>query len=133
MTEKEWNLYVTGYEGTEIYSLADIVEFNKHHPNNLGKLCLWVCSLTICTKRGLTPQYVQITPNQQLLERALNSRMPTEKYAEGVKIICEAAGVNGINKTLADFNLDVIIGPMDGRTPAVAAATGYPVGTMPLG
>ena len=31
--EKEWNLYLTGYEGTEIHSLADIVEFNKYHPN----------------------------------------------------------------------------------------------------
>ena len=38
--EKEWNLYLTGYEGTEIRSLADIVEFNKQHPNEalpLGK------------------------------------------------------------------------------------------------
>ncbi len=59
--------------------------------------------------------------------------MTEEKYAEGVKTIREAAGVNGIDKTLAEFNLDVIIGPMDGRIPTVAAAAGYPVGTMPLG
>lgn len=74
-----------------------------------------------------------VHPNQELLQGALNDTLSEEKYAEGVKTIRDAAGVNGIDKTLAEFNLDVIIGPMDGRIPTVAAAAGYPVGTMPLG
>ena len=74
-----------------------------------------------------------VHPGQQLLEGALDDKLTEEKYAEGVKIIRQAARVNGIDKSLADFNLDVIIGPMDGRIPTIAAAAGYPVGTMPLG
>ena len=66
------------------------------------------------------------------MEGALNDKLTAEKYAEGVKIIGEAASTKGIDKTLAEYNLDVIIGPMDGRIPTIAAAAGYPVGTMPL-
>jgi amidase len=64
---------------------------------------------------------------------ALDNRFSDDKYEEGVSIIRKAANINGIQKTLADFELDVIIGPMDGRIPTIAAAAGAPVGTMPLG
>ncbi|KAK4220873.1 amidase signature domain-containing protein [Podospora fimiseda] len=43
------------------------------------------------------------------------------------------ARITGIDKTLCDFSLDVIISPMDGRIPTIAATAGYPVATMPLG
>ena len=72
-------------------------------------------------------------PGQQLLESALSDNLTDEKYAEGVKIIREAARTNGIDRTLAEYDLDVIVGPMDERIPTIAAAAGYPVGTMPLG
>lgn len=44
-----------------------------------------------------------------------------------------AARVQGIDNTMTAHGLDVILGPMDGRIPTIAAAAGYPVGTMPLG
>lgn len=34
---------------------------------------------------------------------------------------------------MTEYDLDVILGPMDGRIPTIAATAGYPVGTMPLG
>lgn len=43
------------------------------------------------------------------------------------------ARTQGIDKTLAAHDLDIILGPTDGRIPTIAAAAGYPVGTMPLG
>lgn len=74
-------------------------------------------------------------PGQQLLEEAIdeNKRISATKYEEGVRIVRDAARTQGIEKTLAEYNLDVILGPMDGRIPTIAAAAGYPVGTMPLG
>jgi amidase len=81
----------------------------------------------------LADEHDTVHPGQQLLEGALNDKLTEEKYADGVKLLRQAARTNGIDKTLADYNLDVIIGPMDGRIPSIAAAAGYPVGTMPLG
>ena len=41
--------------------------------------------------------------------------MSDDKYAKGVKILREKANTNGLDKTLSDFDLDVIIGPQDSR------------------
>ncbi|KAF7938251.1 hypothetical protein BELL_0526g00060 [Botrytis elliptica] len=49
------------------------------------------------------------------------------------KVALPAAKTNGIDKTTHQFGLDVIVGPMDGRMPTIAAAAGYPVETVPLG
>jgi len=98
-------------------------------------LCHQVSNLSVypAPRNGKLIHGTLVHPNQKLLEGALNDTLSEEEYAEGVKTIREAARVNGIDKTLAKFNLDVIIGPMDGRIPTIAAAAGYPVGTMPLG
>lgn len=74
-------------------------------------------------------------PGQQLLEDAIDEskRISDDKYQEGADILRKFARIQGIDKTLAAHDLDVILGPMDGRIPTIAAAAGYPVGTMPLG
>jgi amidase len=72
-------------------------------------------------------------PGQQDLVAALNDSLPTDEYEKIKTHIKLVAKTNGIDKTLKDFDLDVVIGPMDGRIPTVAAAAGYPVGAMPLG
>ncbi|TGO31342.1 hypothetical protein BPAE_0001g02420 [Botrytis paeoniae] len=93
-------------------SISDIVKFNK-----------------LNAKVALPAEH----PGQQLLESASEDKMPEEKYAEGVSLIREAAKTNGIDKTIHQFGLDIIIGPVDDRIPTIAAAAGYPVGTVPLG
>ncbi|KAH6848069.1 amidase signature domain-containing protein [Chaetomium sp. MPI-CAGE-AT-0009] len=110
--EPAWDRFLARYKETPVRTLAELVKFNREHADI-----------------ALPP----VHPGQQLLEGALNDKLTKEKYAEGVNILRQAARINGIDKTLADFNLDVIIGPMDGRIPTIAAAAGYPVGTMPLG
>lgn len=128
---KAWAEYLKGYENAGIKNLEDMIRFNKEHadvelPTSKSKMAssaLLYCLMTMPTGY----------PGQQLLELAVKDTMSDEKYKDGVKICREAARVNGIDKTLADYNLDVILGPMDGRIPTIAAAAGYPVGTMPLG
>ncbi|KAL8418926.1 hypothetical protein RB594_002220 [Gaeumannomyces avenae] len=111
---KEWSGYLKGYQDCDIKSVEDIIKFNKKN-----------------AQQALPPRY----PDQQLLEMAVNDKLPDEKYNEAIKVVKEAArhGVSGIDKILAEHDLDVILGPMDGRIPTIAAAAGYPVGTMPLG
>ena len=108
-------------------SVQDLVDFNKEHADKElpdGK------KLSSAARWPLTsPEY----PIQQLLTAALGPRISDEKYDEGFKLIRNAARINGIQKALKVHDLDVIIGPMDGRIPTIAAAAGSPVGAVPLG
>lgn len=109
-----WEEYLRGFEGIGIKSIHDIIGFNKRN-----------------AEKELPPRY----SGQQLLEESIGSTkiISDEKYEEGIKLIRNAAGVGGIDKTMTEYDLDVILGPMDGRIPTIAATAGYPVGTMPLG
>jgi amidase len=64
---------------------------------------------------------------------SLNPLFTPEKYAKGLQIIRKAAKTNGIDKILAEHDIDVIIGHMEGRMTTIASAAGCPAGTMPLG
>ncbi|KAI1318485.1 amidase signature enzyme [Xylariaceae sp. FL0255] len=109
-----WSGFLQRFEGISIKSVKDIVEFNRQN-----------------AERALPPQY----PGQQLLEGSIDMKniISQEEYEKGLKVIHNAARTQGIDKTLNEYNIDVILGPMDGRIPTIAAAAGYPVGTMPLG
>ncbi|TGO65068.1 hypothetical protein BCON_0004g00650 [Botryotinia convoluta] len=109
---KAWEKFLKNFPSSSMKSIADVVKFNK-----------------LNAKVTLPAEH----PGQQLLESALEDKMPEEKYAEGVSLIREAAKTNGIDKTIHQFGPDVIVGPMDGRIPTIAAAAGCPVGTVPLG
>ncbi|KAF7894383.1 uncharacterized protein EAF01_009834 [Botrytis porri] len=109
---KAWEKFLENFPSSSMNSIAEIVKFNK-----------------LNAKVALPAEH----PGQQLLESALEDKMPQEKYVEGVSLIREAAKTNGIEKTIHQFGLDVIVGPIDGRKPTIAAAAGHPVGTVPLG
>ncbi|KAK0123882.1 hypothetical protein ONS95_008874 [Cadophora gregata] len=108
----EWAAYLEFFDKPQIRSIADMVEFNNQNAD-----------------KELPSQY----PGQQLLELSLKDKMTETQYKEAFELVRLAAKTNGVDKTLADFDLDVIVGPMDGRIPTIAAAAGCPVGTVPLG
>jgi amidase len=109
---EEFAEYLKFFDDTAIHDMADIVEFNK-----------------INAEKELPPKF----PGQQLLEGSLTNEMTEAKYVDAFETVRRAARTNGVQKTIVDFDLDVIIGPMDGRIVTIAAAAGYPVGTVPLG
>ncbi|KAH8601749.1 amidase signature domain-containing protein [Bisporella sp. PMI_857] len=109
---KAWEGFLNFFQESKVKTITDIVEFNKQN-----------------AEKALPPEH----PGQQLLEATLEDKMSADKYSEGVEIIRTAAKKNGIDRTLTEFGLDVIVGPMDGRIPTIAAAAGCPVGTVPLG
>jgi amidase len=63
----------------------------------------------------------------------LKNEMTEVKYADAFETVRRAASPNGVQKTIMDFDLDVIFGPVDGRIVTIAAAAGYLVGTVLLG
>jgi len=55
---------------------------------------------------------------------------------EAFKSVRLAAKTNGVDKTIADFDLDVIVGPMDGRIQPLRQRLDvllalFPLGTLP--
>ncbi|MCJ1359552.1 MAG: hypothetical protein MMC33_009554 [Icmadophila ericetorum] len=113
---KAWATFLQEFEfepgAKPIRTVADIVEFNKQHSD-----------------KELPKEH----PSQKLLEGVLEDKMTATKYDEGVQIIRTAAKVKGIDKVIDEYGLDVIIGPMDGRIPTIAAAAGSPIASVPLG
>lgn len=71
-------------------------------------------------------------PGQQVLEGALENSMSETDFQKALDSLRSHAQTE-ISKSLADYNIDVILGPADARMASVAAAAGYPVGVVPLG
>lgn len=71
-------------------------------------------------------------PGQQVLEGALENSMSETDFQKALHSLRSHAQAE-ITKSLADYNVDVILGPADARMASVAAAAGYPVGVVPLG
>ena len=67
-----------------------------------------------------------------MLEAALDNTMPESAFQKGLHSLRSHAQ-KSITETLCDYDIDVILGPADGRMASVAAAAGYPVGVVPLG
>lgn len=63
---------------------------------------------------------------------AVNDKMIDEHFQRSFPIVRNQA-INGIQKSLDEFGVDVIMGPTDGRIASIAASAGCPVATVPLG
>jgi len=71
-------------------------------------------------------------PEYQIFEKFKQSRMELADVAKAVKGLRRRAQTV-IDDALAEFNVDVLMGPAEGPIASVASAAGYPVGTVPLG
>jgi amidase len=58
--------------------------------------------------------------------------MTPEKFNSALKLLRHHAS-SSIKQTMADYNVDVIMGPADARMASVAASAGFPVASVPLG
>lgn len=67
-----------------------------------------------------------------MLEGALENPMSETDFQKALNSLRSHAQ-GEITKSLADYTVDVILGPADARMASVAAAAGYPVGVVPLG
>lgn len=118
--------YLANLTYSKVQTLASVVKFNEHH-----------ASLELHRKRfsRLTSRnFVTITgyENQDLLTNALKNDMSAETYRMLLARIREVGRKLGIDKTLHDNSIDVIIGPADSAFSLLACAAGYPSATLPL-
>ncbi|PTB56454.1 hypothetical protein M431DRAFT_79828 [Trichoderma harzianum CBS 226.95] len=104
--------YLSGVDNSKIHSLEDLIEFNKTHAD-----------------KELPPG----ADNQAALLRAVQAKMSDDEYNEIMNSARELCGKKGIDKTLEENDIDIIIGPGDGPMFGIALTAGYPVATVPLG
>lgn len=107
--------------------MKDIVEFNRQY----AEIELPSGKTTLRHSNTLANPY-EDHPGQQVLEGALDSSMSEADFQKALNSLRSHAQ-GEITKSLADYNIDVILGPADARMASVAAAAGYPVGVVPLG
>ncbi|KAL8709338.1 MAG: hypothetical protein Q9220_005931 [cf. Caloplaca sp. 1 TL-2023] len=104
--------YLSNFENpNNVYGLEDLINFNKAHAD-----------LELPSEH----------PNQDVLIGALKSNMTDQQCKERLAITRHRA-TSAIRKSMADNDIDVILGPADSRIASVAAAAGYPVAAVPLG
>ncbi|KAL6802226.1 amidase family protein [Trichoderma sp. SZMC 28012] len=104
--------YLSGIDNSKIHSLEDLIEFNKTHAD-----------------KELPPG----ADNQAALLRAVQAKMTEDDYNNIMSSARERCGKNGLDKTLEENDVDIIIGPGDGPMFGIALTAGYPVATVPLG
>ncbi|KAK4067541.1 hypothetical protein Trihar35433_6101 [Trichoderma harzianum] len=104
--------YLSGVDNSKIHSLEDLIEFNKTHAD-----------------KELPPG----ADNQAALLRAVQAEMTDDEYNDIMNSARELCGKKGIDKTLEENDVDIIIGPGDGPMFGIALTAGYPVATVPLG
>ncbi|RDW76971.1 amidase signature (AS) enzyme-5 [Coleophoma cylindrospora] len=106
------NEYLESLEESPVRSLKDIIKFNEDHAD-----------------KELPPDH----PQQDRLTRAQDFYLEPENYQKSLQYIRRMSRDEGIDKTLAQYDIDVIIGPADSFLSTLASAAGYPLALVPLG
>ncbi|KAJ4295247.1 hypothetical protein N0V90_007258 [Kalmusia sp. IMI 367209] len=102
--------FLQGYANSDIKSLADLVKWIDEHAD-------------VELPEGTDQAY---------LKDALANNMSRDKFDAALNHMRERSR-NSILKTLAEHDVDVILGPADARMASVAACAGYPIASVPLG
>ncbi|KAJ5724093.1 amidase signature domain-containing protein [Penicillium malachiteum] len=104
--------FLKDMQGSPVKTMQDLVEFNNDHSSD-------------CFSPG--------SPGQEILEGALKTSISPTTYDEYVGALRTNNKDLGIDATLQENEIDIIIGTPTGRAATVAALAGYPVGSVPLG
>lgn len=104
--------YLQSLSSSDIRTVEDIAKYNKEHP-----------------EEEFTPEH----PEQGRLLHTLENPISRELYEEAMTLCHKVARDQGIDKAMEEHQLDLIALPMDSPCPRLAAAAGYPIGTVPLG
>ncbi|KAL2073935.1 hypothetical protein VTL71DRAFT_11261 [Oculimacula yallundae] len=106
------NKYLEGLVDSPVRTLEELIKWNSQHAD-----------------QELPEGY----DRQERLTEAQNFHMSPEERQESDYYIRQKCGKEGIDKTMAQYNIDVIIGPADSLLTNIGSSIGAPVATVPLG
>ena len=104
--------YLSTLTGTSLRTLSDVIGYNKFH-----------------AAMEMPPGYCC----QENFEAALSTSPDSEAYRVAKRTARKNSQENGIDYALRKFNVSVIMVPAEGPSSAMAALSGYPIATAPLG
>ena len=104
--------FLDDMEDVPVRSIDELVEFNKQH-----------------AERTMPEPHT----DQDELLKALNNSASPQEIKEALHQIRQVAGAEGLDKAFKDHKLDVLVAPSDSTMCSFTAATGYPIGVVPLG
>ncbi|PTB50725.1 hypothetical protein M431DRAFT_511647 [Trichoderma harzianum CBS 226.95] len=110
--KEQFEDYLQLLETPQIKNLAELIAFNKKNAD-----------------RELPPGY----DNQEILERSENTDTTPEDRANYVAHLKKLGRDEGIDKIFNEYDINVVMGPLESPLYYFAAACGYPVAAMPLG
>ncbi len=70
---------------------------------------------------------------QEQLEDAVKNPISDDDYAKAIASLRKNNKDGGLDKVIADYDIDVLLGPPTGRLATISAVSGYPIATVPLG
>jgi amidase len=118
--------YLEGLEESEVWSLADLIEYNIKHAdvelpprmeilttdNSFHRIiCVW---LTMCSDH----------PRQDTFIRSQNQNTSLEEYERHMAHLRRVARDEGVERVLTTHGVDVIIGPTDSGLTSMATGGG---------
>ncbi|KAJ4857834.1 amidase domain-containing protein [Trichoderma breve] len=103
--------YLETLEYSQVRSLDELIRFNQNH-----------------AEKALPPSY----DNQDQLQNAATMTMSDEEHDFLLRHARKVGRDIGIDKTLKEYDVDLVIAPGDSPVNLLVSAAGYPSATMPL-
>ncbi|EHK23114.1 uncharacterized protein TRIVIDRAFT_191664 [Trichoderma virens Gv29-8] len=103
--------YLGTLEDSQVRSLDELIRFNQNH-----------------AEKELPPGY----DNQDQLQNAATMTMSDQEHDFLLRHARKVGRDIGIDKTLKDYDVDLVIAPADSPVNLLVSAAGYPSATMPL-
>lgn len=90
-------------ESSPVRSLAEIIAFNEEN-----------------AEKELPPP----NSNQETLLKSLNFKLPQEEYEQALAHIRRVSRTEGLDKTFAEYGIDILVGPAESALSTFASASG---------
>ncbi|KAK1245164.1 hypothetical protein MKX08_004793 [Trichoderma sp. CBMAI-0020] len=103
--------YLETLEDSQVRSLDELIRFNQNH-----------------AEKELPPDY----DNQDQLQNAATMTMSDQEHDFLLRHARKVGRDIGIDKTLKEYDVDLVIAPADSAVNLLVSAAGYPSATMPL-
>ncbi|KAJ9165614.1 Amidase family protein [Coniochaeta hoffmannii] len=104
--------YLADLEASKVRTLAELIQFNKDHSDV-----------------ELPEEY----PDQEFLTSSLDKALPGSTLEDLIAQLRRLGRDEGIDQVFRDYDINILVGPVESQISLFAAAAGYPIASLPLG